>query len=145
MKIYNQDIKSEIESWYLKGSLSKFQSECEIFVNPKNKYIYDKIIIVTEVDYDYSRFIGKNFIIGRFPLKCSDYVLLPYKVSSLYSVIEPFRKIPKVLYPESLTADNCEIVGDSIRVKYNYRSVEKGSYLGYLTQTGFIASIIGIL
>lgn len=145
MKVYKQDTNSVIEAWYLGCETSNFQAECEIVVNPKNKYLYNKIIIINELDFDYSRFIGKNFVISRFPIKAVDYLLIPYTISSDVCVSEPFRKSLRILYPNSLNEDNCYIEGSCLNLKYNYISVEGDNYKGYLTQTGFIASIIGII
>lgn len=145
MKIFKQDINSEIEAWYLGNELSTFQAECDIFVNPKTKYIYNKVIIVNDLSFDFKRFIGKNLIISRFPINTVDYLLIPYEISSTMSVIEPFKKSSQILYPHSLTEDNCEISNGKLRLKYNYLSVESDNYKGYLTQTGFIASLLGII
>lgn len=145
MKIFKQDIKSKIEAWYLGLELSSFQPECDLFVNPSNKYLYDKIIIVTELNFSYERFVNKNIIISRYPLPITDYILIPYIVSSEFSIIEPFIPEPNILYPTSITDENCIISNKKLKFRNYYMSVEGDNYKGFLTQTGLIASILGII
>lgn len=147
MIVYKQDKASEIEAWYLGSKTSSYQAQCDTFINPTSKYLFDKTIIITDEEYDYSNILKRsNTIISRFPVDIDGYILCPYIVSNKYIIDYPFEFQTNVLNKYSLNDENCVIQNNIMKLKYSYFCCDNGyTKTGYLTQIGWISSILGIL
>lgn len=146
MKIYSQDGLSLLEAWYLQADISGFQAECDVLVNPTNRYITNREVIVSKRSFDFSTINRKNTFISRIPIENGDYLLDPYAFNSDLLVVTPNEPLQPVLTSPWLEdKGNLEVCGQFLHLHGNFASVEEPFIDGYLTIQGLIGCYLDIV
>lgn len=146
MKIYNQDGLSLLESWYLGAETSSFLPECDVVVNPTNRFIFNKTVLITSEDFDYTKIDKSNKIISRFPIEKEDYLLMPYESNSERYVTQPFFGAKRILNVEILRTERPFMIDDidpnNLKFNERFEYCDRTKVNGYDTILGLIARFI---
>lgn len=132
---------SLLEYAYLGLTMTTSLFDYRYVVNPTNRYLTNKIIIVNVPDLSGLNLLSKsNKIISRFPIDCDNYVLEPYDLTKEIRFKCSYLTSQYILTPKLLTKSNT-IVYDSLNdciVLDRYLLSEDLMTSNYLNCAGYV-------